>query len=435
LAAIRALMGTWWGDAAGIAQHARQALVVLPIQDPWYGPAAIALGDAYDLQGDLAAAYRARLDAAEACKAAGDRVFFLIAQLKLAVTLRALGRLQETIALCRQQIQYAEDSGLGQTTLVGSLWAQWGEVLAELNDLDGALERAEKGVELSKGGDLALLGFSYLCLVRVLWARGELTGANEILDKLDALARDHDLPPYVAGSTAAWRAVLWLVQGEVEAASRWARERGLDDDIESTLGSPEEYLLLTRIYLAQGALEQASRLLQRLLGAAEASGRTPRVIEILALQALVFQAQGEEPLAFAALERALALAAPEGYVRIFVGEGTPMAGLLYRALGRGIRPDDCRRLLAEFPDAEAEPAAPSEMPSSREALIEPLSERELEILHLVADGLTNPEIAARLYLSLNTIKVHTRNIYGKLGVHNRTQAVARARAVGVLSSP
>jgi LuxR family maltose regulon positive regulatory protein len=111
-----------------------------------------------------------------------------------------------------------------------------------------------------------------------------------------------------------------------------------------------------------------------------------------------------------------------------------MAGLLYKAQGRGIVPDGCRRLLAAFPGAEPEQAAPSATPPPEEALIEPLSERELEILHLIAEGLTNPEIADRLYLSLNTVKVHTRNIYGKLGVHNRTQAVARARALGVLAS-
>ncbi len=111
-----------------------------------------------------------------------------------------------------------------------------------------------------------------------------------------------------------------------------------------------------------------------------------------------------------------------------------MARLLYEALARGIAPDYVRRLLAAFPVAEPEQAAPSETQAPNSDLIEPLSERELEVLQLIAEGLTNPEIASRLFLSLNTVKAHTRNIYGKLGVHSRTQAVARARALGVLPS-
>jgi LuxR family maltose regulon positive regulatory protein len=137
----------------------------------------------------------------------------------------------------------------------------------------------------------------------------------------------------------------------------------------------------------------------------------------------------------AALERALALAEPEGYVRIFVDEGPPMAHLLYKAATRGIAPDYARRLLAAFPVAEPEKADPSKSQVPESGMVEPLSERELEVLQLIAEGLTNREIAARLFLALNTVKSHSGNIYSKLGVHSRTQAVARARALGILPSP
>jgi LuxR family maltose regulon positive regulatory protein len=134
------------------------------------------------------------------------------------------------------------------------------------------------------------------------------------------------------------------------------------------------------------------------------------------------------------LERALTLAEPGGFIRIFVDEGPPMAHLLYEAVTRGIAPEHARRLLAAFPMPEPEQAGPPDTQAPESGLIEPLSERELGVLQLIAEGLTNPEIASRLFLSLHTIKVHTRNIYGKLGVHNRTEAVTRARALGVLPS-
>jgi LuxR family maltose regulon positive regulatory protein len=162
------------------------------------------------------------------------------------------------------------------------------------------------------------------------------------------------------------------------------------------------------------------------------------VIEILNLQALAFQSSGEVPQALTALERALTLAEPEGFVRTFVDEGPPMANLLHQAAARGMMPDYTARLLAAFQPADdgLQTTGHSSLAANRRSsdLAEPLSEREIEILQLIAEGLSNREIATRLYLSLNTVKAHTRNIYGKLGVHSRTQAVAKARALGVLSS-
>jgi LuxR family maltose regulon positive regulatory protein len=160
------------------------------------------------------------------------------------------------------------------------------------------------------------------------------------------------------------------------------------------------------------------------------------------LQALALQAGGDTDQALAALERALTLAAPRGLLQVFVNEGPPMAALLYQAATRGIMPDYAGQLLAAFPAVDASPVAPPKVSTSQirvqpavgSVIIEPLSEREIEVLELVAEGLTNQQVASRLFLSLHTIKAHTRNIYGKLGVHSRTEAVARARALGVLPS-
>ena len=232
----------------------------------------------------------------------------------------------------------------------------------------------------------------------------------------------------------AWQARFWLAQNNLEAASQWAAERGLDVDGELPFLREDEYIVLARILIAQEQLDEATGLLQHLLEAAETGGRTTRVIEILMLQTLAFQTSGDTDRAMDMLEQALTLAEQGGFVRIFVDEGSPMARLLYEAATRGIAPDYASRLLSAFPDAEPRQIDPSNTQSPKSDLVEPLSDREIEVLQLVAEGLTNREIGERLFLSLNTVKAHTRNLYGKLDIHSRTQAVAKARALGILPS-
>jgi LuxR family maltose regulon positive regulatory protein len=218
------------------------------------------------------------------------------------------------------------------------------------------------------------------------------------------------------------------------------RERDLSVDDDLSYLHEFEHVTLARVLMAEYERDRADRsmleamgLLERLLKAAEDGGRMGSVIEILVLQALVHEAQGNIPAALAALARALTLAKPEGYVRIFVDEGRPMARLLYETLSQGVEPDYVRRLLAAYPVGEPEQVTSSPLRGPESELVEPLSERELEVLQLIAEGLTNQEVATRLYLSLHTVKVHTRNMFTKLAVKNRTQAVARGKALGILS--
>ena len=463
-AVIRAFTASYLGDVPAIIEHARRALDYLPKQDlTWRSSAALALGDALGFKGDMVAAYQARLEAAEASAAAGSTVFSTLAYMKVAITLREQGQLQRSIEICQQQVQLAGKSGLSRGSVAGCLLAIWGEVLAELGDLEGALAQARRGVEQAEsGGDWSLFGWSCLCLIRVLFSAGDTAGAQEIVQKLADTARESVLPPWITNQMAAWQTRLWLAHDRLEAASQWVGERGLDTGGEPNpphefdFFSLDDHVMLARVLIAQERLDEANRLLPRLLEAAEAGGRTSKSIEILNLQALALQAGGEQGRAMTTLESALTLAEPGGFVRIFADEGRPMVQLLSEAAARGMMPDYTSKLLAAFQTTDDEPQTtqrtmdPAALePASLELaslepspvvgrqssdMVEPLSERELEVLRLVAEGLTNREIASRLFVSLNTVKAHTRNIYGKLEVHSRTQAVVRARAFGILPS-
>jgi LuxR family maltose regulon positive regulatory protein len=326
----------------------------------------------------------------------------------------------------------ANELELSQTAIVGWFYTLWGEVLAEINQLDEATKLSKMGIDLTeREKNMHYLGSSYLCHLRVLFSRGDYSDAEEIIRKLETTAINHAIAPWIMNQIRAWQARLWLAQNELDDATRWAEE--LDVDINSELSNVHDfdYVILARVFIAQNRLAESSKLLQRLFIAAEAGGRISKMIEILILQALTVKAENDLDQALRILEKAITLAEPNDFFQIFVDEGPPMANLLYEALQRGIYPEYVRRLLAAFPVTEPE-QTPERIQVDDSEWIEPLSEREIEVLQLLAKGLTNQVIADRLVLSIHTVKAHTRSIYSKLAVNNRTQAVDRGRTLGVL---
>jgi LuxR family maltose regulon positive regulatory protein len=236
-----------------------------------------------------------------------------------------------------------------------------------------------------------------------------------------------DVRPLAALKTRAW-----LAQGKLAEAWGWINERGLSADDNLNYMREFEHLTLARVLIAQyknnqdeNAIRAAMGLLERLLVKAEEGKRLGSIIEILVLQALTGEAQGNIPLALKPLKRALTLAEPESYVRVFVDEGSPMASLLRAVLQEGVSVSYTTQLLTAIGKDSGDTAA-------TQPLIDPLSERELEILALIADGLKNQEIADKMIISINTVLYHTKNMYNKLGVNKRTQAVLKARELNLL---
>jgi LuxR family maltose regulon positive regulatory protein len=269
----------------------------------------------------------------------------------------------------------------------------------------------------------------YVIAGRLKLTIGEITAATEYLEQARPLVENAPFPDWLARFDRL-QLELWLAQDQLRTAVNWADAMLQGDELKGWLESEEAHLAIARVLIVKGdapSLGRALALLKRLLESAEAEGRTAIITETLVLQALAEWQRGEHAEVMTALERALRTAEPEGYVRLFADLGLPMARLLQEARSRAVMPDYVARLLAAIGDDLAS-SAPIEA-----ALPEPLSPREQEILELIAAGLTNPEIAVKLVISPETVKKHTGNIYRKLGVHSRTEAAARARALDLLA--
>jgi len=434
VAAIRAVMATYRSDASESMRFARLAQELLPADDlNWRSPVAMALADAYVFMGDYDRAHQARFESIKLCEIAGNTYIYLIDRTKFILVLKARGELMQAKAHCQELIEYAIDNGFTAPGTIGWIQAILGDILAETNNLDGAFEIVRKGANLTKlGKDVTLLSWSNMCLTRILLSIGDFNGAENIIKKTEVMSQKATIPPLINYQMMNYRVRVWLSQGRLDEAIKWMRDQMADFESKSTYVGKMKNIPLARIRIAQQLPEKTNELLLPLLNAAEAGGHVSRTIELLILQALSLQAGDEIVKALVPLDKALSLAQPRGFFRIFVDEGPPMASLLYEALKREIAPKYVQRLLAAFPATEPEEGASKKSQVDQSSLIEPLSEREIEVLQLIADGISRPEIATRLVLSLNTVKTHARNIYSKLGVNNQMQAVGKARGLGLL---
>jgi LuxR family maltose regulon positive regulatory protein len=383
------------------------------------------LGFAFRRGGYIDQAIQAVTAAVRLSRAAGNTVTAMLGTFGLVRLYRIQGQLRQAAGICHQVLQSATAWVGPEAQRVPALAAAYlglAEVSYARNELEEAERCLQECIALGEpGGYPDFLVTGYAMLARVRQARGDFQGALDALAEAEQAAQRTNLPQSILDVLAAYRARTWLVQGNLEAVARWVQDAEFGSDDPYSLFSEYKSGTLVRLLLAQGRPAEAEPVLEPLLSASESEGRIGKLIELLGLQALVRGARGDARGALGALKRALELAEPEGYVRPFVDEGTPMAALLRQALSRGIMPDYAAQLLAACrPSAVAHP------------LVEPLTPRELEVLRLIVAGLRNQEIAAQLVISVATVKRHITNIYGKLGVSHRTQAVSRARELNLL---
>ncbi|HEX5847866.1 MAG TPA: LuxR C-terminal-related transcriptional regulator [Rubrobacter sp.] len=440
IAMYRAGLALALGDVSGTAKYARQVLDLATEDDHLLrGAAAALLGLAFWTSGDLEAAHQSYADGMASLQRAGNISDVVGGSLALADIRIVQGRLREAMRTYEQALEIATEHGDPAMRGTADMYVGMSEIHRERGDLEAATRHLLKSKEQGEHTGFPQNPYRWCVAMALLReARGDPDGALDLLCEAERLYVSDFFPD--VRPVAALRTRVWVRQGRLDEALGWAREQGLSTYDDLSYLREFEHITLARVLLAaygSGREEHPDEtlgLLERLLEAAEESKRTGRVIEILVLRALAHEAQGDRPSALVSLERALTLAEPEGYVRVFVDEGKLMARLLADAAAFGVTSGYKTRLLAvleaEQRGSGGKPPVP-DSPASR-SLVEPLSDRETEVLHLIALGLSNREISERLFLAVITVKGHNRNIFRKLQVRRRTEAVARARELGLL---
>ncbi len=433
IAIAKAYIALALGDVPSSVAYAQQTRDLLPNDEThWHGIADVFLGIAYWRSGDLEAAFQTFSDFMRNMLSIGETSGAISITAILGDIRIVQGKLLETMRIYEKSLDLIKEEADTVIRGTAELYVGLGVLYAERGELETAEQHLLKSEELGERAEL--LGNAYRLYpakAQLKAALGDLEGALSLLD--EAERRYYRTPLPNVQPISARRTRLWIKQGKLTEALGWVRERDLSVEDELSYLAEFEHITLARTLIAQyrnetgnDGIQGALGLLERLWKAAEAGGRLGSVIEILALLAVAHEAKGDIFATLGPLEQALTLAEPQGYVRLFVDEGPPMAKLLREAAKRGIAPKYVSRLLATFGDEVDDRAVV-------QALADPLSERELDVLGLLVTDLNGPDIARELMVSLNTMRTHTKNIYSKLGVNSRRTAVRRAQELGLLS--
>ncbi|MGH2544366.1 MAG: LuxR C-terminal-related transcriptional regulator [Ardenticatenaceae bacterium] len=435
--AVRCYLACIHNDLAGAERYADQALRDLREESLSFRASVYhALGDTYRRNGRWEEASECYLKVLSFTHTPGFRLQSLVQGAHVFGALADLelrqGRLRNAAGYWRKALaasQERESWGRLPLPVIGWVFIRMGEILYEWGELGEAGDHLAQGLERAElGGDPQAIIAGYLLAGQLKLTAGDIAAAEEYLERARPLVESAPFPDWL-GRFGRLQLELWLAQDRLRAAVDWADAMLRADPLDGRPESDVAQLAMARVLIVKGdapSIERALALLKRLLQAVDAEGRKDVTIEALALQALAHRRRGDQASAMTALERALRLAEPEGYVRLFADLGLPMARLLQEARSRAVMPEYVGKLLAAFVGELALP------PSVQGALPEPLTSREQEVLQLLAAGLTYREIAEQLVISPETVKKHTGSIYGKLGVRRRTEAIIRARELDLL---
>ncbi len=440
--AIQALTASYKGDIGLSKKLSAKALAHLPEESVFLrGAITSALGAVLLLSGEVEPAIQTFKITADIGREHGNLMLAVIALSRLGQLHLLKGELHRAEEFLQEAIELSTDRQGNYLPVASMPLMPLAYILREWNNLDSAHTVIQKAIQLSQESGGFWLVDCYVTDAFILQAQGHSEEALQAIRnarKISSLTRANRFDEIY---TAAYEAQIFLVQGNLEAALQWARQARLDPDGEfgeaeaTDRASPLlfhlyeiEQMTLARIFIAQGKVEGALATLSSILPDMEVRGRTSSIIENLILQSLAFQTQGKSEKALQVLKKALSLAEPSSLIQVFVKEGQPMERLLKMAVDHKIALAYIPKLLEAFGDEKLS----TRSISSSQKLVESLSKRELEVLDLIADGLSNREIAERLVISLSTVKGHTANIFSKLAVDNRTQAVSRARDLSLI---
>jgi LuxR family maltose regulon positive regulatory protein len=429
MAAIRAYASASRGDAQNAISFAHKALDYLPETNQIIrGVATMTLGTANRIKGNVLEATQALEKAGQLGHQAGNLYLELGAISSLADILFDQGKLHQAYDTYNQMLRLATRPDGSLLHAAGMAYFGLSMIVYEWGDVETAGKYAQLAIDLCKQwGHIIQLAGSYIMQSRVFLAQDKVKEAQHALNNAENLSLTHPLVPRADSWLKAFRVRFWLAQNNVEAVTGWAEkyhQLNLDEDFSYLREA--EYLALVRVRIVQKDFDEALSIIDKLTKAAEGAGRIGSLVEIFALQAILYQAIGDIQKALDSLERALEIGRPEKYQRVFLDEGVPMVELLKHAGSKGIESHYVSTILA---GVRQEPTLTD---YDDQPLIDPLSERELELLQLLADGLSNQEIADLLIIAVGTVKAHTVNIYRKLNVNSRMQAVARARELRLL---
>jgi len=423
IAAARANCANSQGDTQSSAEYARHALDLLPdcssISQSIRSVSTSILGDASWINGNLEDATRAYTEAIRIGREAGNLHMVIIAKSNLAEILMEQGQLHKAADTYINSLEMAVRPDGQRSPLAGRIYAGLARLSYERNQLNDADQHIHQCIDLCRQwGDFDFQTVACAMLARLEQVRGNLKAAQETVRGVEQLVGEHPISPRRSIQVRSDLARVWLAQGNMERLSQLIQKSGLKIKDEIPYQRQPEYVVLLRVLLARNDYEAALALSERLLQQAETAGRMGLVIEILALQALALQGKKDIDRALAVLERALALAWPEGYVRSFLDEGEAMTRLLCQVQSRQVGSGYAAELLSRIGKISGMTQP------SMQLLIEPLTTREVEVLKLIEAGHSNQDIAEQLVISIPTVKRHISNIYSKLGVKSRTQAIA-----------